>query len=69
MDEIDGMGHMDIQPDGTIRIYPVRWKLWGLLLGAIAFVVSQVLVPMPLEELAELIRTRYGVEERPSRAA
>ena len=29
---------MDIQPDGSIRIYPVRGRLWALLLGAVAFV-------------------------------
>jgi hypothetical protein len=30
---------IETQPDGSIRIYPNRWKLWPLLLGAILFVV------------------------------
>jgi hypothetical protein len=30
--------------------------------------IPQLLVPMPLDELAELIQTRYGIEKRvPSR--
>ena len=29
---------LDLQPDGSIRIYPVRWKLYPMLLGALGFV-------------------------------
>jgi hypothetical protein len=36
----------------------------NLRMGFAPVNIPQVLVPMPLEELAELIRTRYGVEKR-----
>jgi len=36
----------------------------NLRMGFAPVNISQILVPMPLEELAELIRTRYGIERR-----
>ena len=38
----------------------------NLRMGFAPVNVPQILVPMPLEELADLIRTRYGVEKRVS---
>ena len=36
----------------------------NLRMGFAPVNIPQLLVPMPLEELVELIRTRYGVEKR-----
>src|SRR5262249_23637277 len=36
--------NVDLQPDGSIRIYPVRWKLYPMLLGAVGFVALGFLI-------------------------
>jgi hypothetical protein len=38
----------------------------NLRMGFAPVNVPQLLVPMSLDELAELIRTRYGIEKRDS---
>jgi hypothetical protein len=49
-----------VRPDDTIRIYPIRLKLWLALLGAILFVTLGVCILGFREELAPL-RFYHGV--------